>query len=238
MQWKLHTHKARILSSNRRVGELRLGRRLKKKVLESKTSKTQEFLTLNLSERLRCRLPPFQKKKNSTLKLLRSLTLAWSQFKLERASTGALLRPLPSQLFFKKDITSVFQAKMLREALSRTDTPMFFIKTRTVTTTPLILLTLVRKEKPETLSHQTRTFRNSLCLDLNMDTPAQTPTPLFSGRLSLVTLLTVPRSWLTSSSPQVKRSGTSKTDSLCSCPTVTTVEDLSTQVAVLKDSSN
>jgi hypothetical protein len=53
-----------------------------------------------------------------------------------------------------------------------------------------------------------------------------------------VILLMVPRSLLTSLLPQVKLSGTLKMDWSCSCPTVTTAEDLSTQVAVLRDSFN
>jgi len=149
---------------------------------------------LNLSKKLPCRLPHFQKMKNSTLKSLKSLTLASSQSKPVRALTGALLRPLPSQLFSKKDITSDFQAKMSREALSPTDTPTFFIKTRTVTTTPSTLPKLVTQPKPETSSHPTQTFRNSPCLGLNMGMHAQTPALLFSGRPSLVTLLTARRS--------------------------------------------
>ena len=139
MPWKQHTQQARTLSLLRSPGELRLGRQSRTKLLNSVTSKIQEWLTLNHSESLQSRLPLFQKTRNSTLKLLRSSTLALSLFKLEKVLTGVPLRLLPSQLFFKKDITSVFQAKMLRGERSRTDTPTSSTKTRMATTIPSTL---------------------------------------------------------------------------------------------------
>lgn len=128
-------------------------------------------------------------------------------------------------------------AKMLNAVLSHTDTLTSFTKTRMVTTAQLkkhsVAVTIL-----DSLLLQARIFRNLRFSASSTVTLKPTLIHFVFGKLSLVTLQTVPKSSSTSSWHQERLSGMLKTVLFCFSLTVLMVKDRNIQVLVLKGSFN